>query len=409
MKLHHPERYAIKYRDGLQDAIKRFNEREYTGEHLLKSLYALTPIAVYMQPWLRSILKDLDNPTSYTLLINDARLQEGFDAFMHTLKSLGGAPEYLQEEVMTAVKYAHSYLTWEMNGKRIYEVHPDLSWALQRTELHDFPAEDLHLPCSSLYLELPPTLQVPNRITGDHPCEGAFIMEELLDNVRVWRFMIVGGPGPSVESQACVDKFGDDDALFHYWMDLGQTTAQECIDKQLEISKTKQQRTYYWKGKAYDVIQPPYVRKDAERLAFNETLTATFRYIMNCVIYATTAESDVWFYEASKEYRDLKDRAMKATGEKRKRLFKELKNYESRTRYVMGSKTVIDRKRTKEPKGESEGRVLTKGGLVAGHWQRYWIGEGRKQCVRKLRLPFWRGPGEETMKADEGRRVTKLK
>lgn len=410
MKLHHPESLMLKYGEALQRVEKLYRGPTYMNTGLMAEVMNLTPLSVYFIPPVRDILKDSDNPASFLLLKEDGRLSYLLAEIMDTFKSFGSIPEsILAEELMTAVKYTHSYLVWSMNGSRLYEVHPDLAWALQRTELQDFPTEDLQLPCNALYLELPPTLYIPNRITGDHPAAGAFIMEELLDDIRTWRIVLTGGPNESSGSKDYVKKYGSDDALFHYWIDLSQKTVQECIATQLETTRTGSERTCHWKGKSYHAISPKYIDDGPAFEDLRKTLTSTFQYIMNCVIYSTTAESDVWFYEASKEYRDLKDRAMKAKGDKRKRLFAELKNVSSHTRYVMGSRTVIDRKRTKEASVEGEGRKLTKGGLVAGHWQRYWVGVGKKQCVRKLRLPFWRGPGEEFVPAEEGRHVTRLK
>ena len=412
MKLHHPEIYEARYREGLRAAEKAIETGDmdyYGGEAFFDSIRVHTPPAVYLRPYLQRMLANSSNPASYLLLKEDPKLQDIYTRLVESVVSIGGKPKDVAEEMMTAIKYAHSSLVWEFYGGRIYEVHPDLAWALQRTELQDFPTADLHLPCTAIYLELPGTLEIPNRLTGTHPCIGAFIMEELLDDARIWRIVLIGGPSGSAESQAYMDTFGYDDAIFHYWIELEKHTAQECIDEQLAQSLEAVVKPFHWQGKKYESSHPKAAMSAKDFVAFKETMTATFRYVMNCVIYATTAESDVWFYEASKEYRDLKDRAMRARGEKRKRLFSELKNKTSHTRYVMGSKTVIDRKRTKEASADGEGRKLTKGGLVAGHWQRYWVGEGRKTCVRKLRLPFWRGPGEEVVRADEGRHVTRLK
>jgi len=407
MKLHHPEVYQKHYGEKRRHAEKAFKSSTYFTGSLSRAILNVTPLGVYLLPFMHDTIRKIGNPTSFLLLRESPELLTA----MRTMLVMAGGDDadtaHLQEEVTTSIRYAHSYAAWEMYGKRLYEVHPDLSWALQRTELQDFPTEELQLPCPTIYLELPQTLEIPNNETGNHPCMGAFLMEEKLDDIRIWRIMLIGGPSESVESQKYVETFGYDDAMFHYYINLDKPTVSECIESQLTNSIIQTKKIYHWEGKELESINNSYFADEEAYTVYKNILTETFRYIMNCVIYMTTAESDVLFCEASKEYRNLKARALKAQGEKRRKLFEKLRATTSYTRYIMGSKTIIDRKRTKEA-SVGEGRKLTKGSMVMGHWQRYWIGpKGEQTCIRKLRLPFWRGPVGDTL--DTRRHVTRLK
>jgi hypothetical protein len=410
VKLHHPELYFARYKEALKQSEIAYNRgsKYYFGEGFLSAVRNLVPLSIYIYPRLKNILSSLDNQTSYLLLKSNKEFTEFFLQLIESVKSVCNTDARADEEVVTALKYAHSYILWELYGKRLYEVHPDLAWALQKTELLDFPTDDLQLPHGSLYLELPENLVIPNTETGNHPCLGAFVAEEVLDSDRIWRIFLIGGPSGTLESNMYLETFGYDDAFFHYWITLRDSTVQQCINRQLETTCNGGVEKYFHNGAIYEVDMKSSCFTSEFYKVFSDSLKHTFQYIMNCMIYATMPESDVLFYEASKEYRDLKDRAMKARGEKRKRLFSILKNTESRTRYILGSKIVIDRKLSKDPSLTKGSKSLTKGSIVPGHWQRYWVGEGRKQCVRKLRLPFWRGPvGDVT--EQEPRRVTKLK
>lgn len=419
MKLHQPELHELRYKAQLKLAEKNYQSSEtYLTSAFLSAATEEVPPSVYFMPLIRDAMEKSDNPASFIVMQHNLQKHRPVETicnyYEEVSQSLGESPEKraqnvktLVEELTTAIKLTHAHANWVRCGRRIYEVHPDLSWALQRTDLHDVLTDDLVLPTDAIYLELPNNLMIPNQSTGNHPCQGAFILEEKLENTRFWRIILVGGANESDESKAITEKFGYDDAFFHYHIELSHKTVDECLDSQLSVNRGKIEREYVWRGQTYRVESTP-SGGWYDNHEFVQVLRDTFRYVMNCVLYITTTESDVWFYEASKEYRDLKHRAMKAQGTKRKNLFEKLKRSTSHTRYILGSKTVIDRKRTKGT-SDSTGKKITKGSMVMGHWQRYWVGEGRKQCVRKLRLPFWRGPGEEVVSTDTGRHVTKLK
>jgi hypothetical protein len=410
MKLHHPELYLSRYEDAIKQSEISYKKgfEYYFGEGFYSAIRDSIPLGIYVYPGLEDIYLSSSNKGSYVLLNSCEMFTRFFLQLSSVVKSICSSSYCADEEVITALKYAYSIISWKSSRSRIYEVHPDLSWALQRTELLDFPTDDLQLPHASIYLELPTTLVIPNRETGNHPCLGAFISEETLGSDRLWRMFLIGGPSGTPESNRYVESFGYDDAFFHYWISLREPTVQQCIDYQLDATMNGGIETYTHGGTRYRVNVQSLQFESKHIKIFNESLRTTFRYIMNCAIYATMSESDVLFYEASKEYRDLKDRAMAARGEKRKRLFSLLKNTKSRPRYILGSKLVIDRKIPKDSSLIAGSKPLTKGSMVMGHWQRYWVGEGRKQCIRKLRLPFWRGPVGDTI-VQESRHVTTLK
>jgi hypothetical protein len=299
--------------------------------------------------------------------------------------------------LVASLKAQFSVVHWLNSGKPIYMVSPGLSQALLHTKLKGYPASGLCLPKPCIYLHLPPgefTYCVTYEGDREAPVEGVYVSETQKEGYRRWTLLVCTSPELKEIEDTRYSGYNSDTWFINVEL-LEGMSAEEALEN---CWKTGVKESLFQELPALsDVLEKN--RKNFLR---------TFQFVMNAVLYATSAEADLLFQDASKEYRDLKARAEKAKGDKRKKLFGRLRGMEQHPRCIMGSTIVIDRKQDHrgEPGTTAEGsRKITVRTLVSGHWHRYWTGAGRKVCIHKWIAPFWRGPEEAPL---TGKRLVKL-
>lgn len=93
--------------------------------------------------------------------------------FVHSYKGL-------EEEFATTCHQVWAVNNHEAEGRQTYQVSPGLAQRLLLTELRGLRCGDLRLPYRALYIEIDPALgfEIPNRITGNHPVYGAYVVED---------------------------------------------------------------------------------------------------------------------------------------------------------------------------------------------------------------------------------------
>jgi hypothetical protein len=116
-----------------------------------------------------------------------------------------------------------------------------------------------------------------------------------------------------------------------------------------------------------------------------------FRWLANLVLYCTYSEpGEHWI--ANKQARKLWERAQRASGKKRQRLFAQYNGLGVLPRYLLG-KRFIDRSReTSTGLVSGMGSPLQVRTRVAGHWRRQPCGEGRQDRKIIHVESYWRGP-----------------
>ena len=114
------------------------------------------------------------------------------------------------------------------------------------------------------------------------------------------------------------------------------------------------------------------------------------RWLTNFLFYVTRPDASLYFHEENRDLVRLQKRLTKARGKKREKIREQIKDQVSNRVIVVGRDIVLDKTlpvTSREARGALKVRTL-----VAGHWQRYHVGEQRADVVWKFRNPFWRGP-----------------
>lgn len=309
----------------------------------------------------------------------------------------GPEPEPLLAEQVRMTVFASlisrfHFKALEYYGKKIYEVSPDLSYALlpEHTAIKDYPADHLRLPFPAIYVELPPKFRIYNELTSWHSAAGAYISEDVLRTPRVWRIVLVAGKNENSKGLPY------DDAIYHFTVFLNEGETVDTCLKHTAAHAMGERSDQILATKDGDIeISSEVIESHREiwKLMYEHTISA-FRYIMNVVLYATSSEADQMLCYASKDYRALHDRAMRAQGQKRKKLFGRLRERHDDEKHIyLGGSFTIDRKKSEEDEGEGYSGTKQKVRyMVSGHWRSQAYGKDRKLRKPLWIKPHWRGP-----------------
>lgn len=132
--------------------------------------------------------------------------------------------------------------------------------------------------------------------------------------------------------------------------------------------------------------------------------TEVFKWAMNVVIYATWPDADVEHVIANKEARQLWERMERQPkGKKRDELRERFKTMNPMRRTYLGRH--VTRWTPQERGQDSEGQPLLHRVRVVGHWQRYHVGEGRKDLKWNWIEPYWKGDIDAPLSETTTRRV----
>lgn len=296
--------------------------------------------------------------------------------------SAGEMPEDVAEaQVRMASVQAWVVGRYEACGKRTYEVSPGLADRLAHTQLRGLTTDDLVLPFKALYIVVPEEacLSVWNDETGEHRIDGVYIVEGWMyregARIRTWWFMACGMPIG-----------GDplDDALYYFPVPLPDGLALDEAVRQ-EAARVR------------DIVARSVVAELAEvdrRMHLSGRWEAIFRWAMNAMIYATWPDARRELYWANQDAAALRDRLAKLPkGGKRDDLKERLRALPARERVRLGH-GLPPWSTEERAAARGTGQPLATRTLVPGHWQRYHVGKGRAEVVRKLKEPFWRGPAD---------------
>jgi hypothetical protein len=295
-------------------------------------------------------------------------------------------------------KAAHVAL-WHNYGRHHYTLSDGLATQLALTELRGLRSEDLRLPYTSVFVEIPPhlgfkvlgTSKVGERL---EPVEGVFITEDDNDGTmpglvylpdenpdqevnarlqfnpgRSWRILIVSRPF-SISDVVGSEGNPYDTAQSYFRLSLREG---ESVDDEI-------------------------ARITSGTISLNgaETVLPLWRWLVNVLMYATTPDAEVDAIRANPEADGLWRRIEKLpkVSAKRDRLKERLRGLDPQHRTHLGKSVAFTPALRKMYDDHREGggtklRVRT---LVAGHWQRFATGKGRVDRVWKFRAPFWRGP-----------------
>lgn len=283
-----------------------------------------------------------------------------------------------QSEVSTAYMQQWQMWKFEKSGQKVYEVSPGLASRASKTELRGVTTDLLlapsTMPYRSIYLLVPPEagLEVENIDSGTHPVEGIYVTTDRMpDGTPGWRLMVVGVPKRNVF----------DDALFHFIIPLPPgLSLDEAIAR--EVGRAGSHGRDYF---------------NAAELKCLEVMPALFRWAMNVVLYATSADArrtDVWNHDNAE--RLLENAKKHPKGPKRERAKEQLRAANLRRRVYLGAgiPVLADEGPASPGQGAHAKASLIVRTLVQGHWRNQ--AHGPAHALRKLIWisPFWRGPDD---------------
>lgn len=256
------------------------------------------------------------------------------------------------------VHTAYAFL-WESSGKHIYDVTLELSWIFANTIIEDIPTEYVVLPYKCSVINLHGLKPIVDDTQGVVELTHAILTQDLEDEELITiTFNGKAETSPNVYRLT----------TYRMELNLGEKLIKDAVDT---------------KGKEFFV---PYIH-----------------YCINVLMYITSKESDDILKASSLDYIKLAERAKKAKGPAKKRFKEQLIKIPPRYIHHLGTKIIIDRKRTEVGTvlNSSSGAISAPriGHFVRGHWHHYRVGEGRKELLRKLLRPYWRGapPTEEQL------------
>lgn len=266
-------------------------------------------------------------------------------------------------------------------GTHVFKPTPGLAQQLKHTELRGLSAEDIKLPYSALYIEVPLEAGITLKRHGRErePVVGLYVTHaDASENPGVYGvdeemgtkgldFLVVGEGG------------GDhDDTLCRFAIPLPAGRKLDDILDWLTAHFQKRSNESY-------------------ELGFGGMIDLwldIFRWALNVLIYASWPDAEHEVIIGNPEARALWNRRAKTKKtSKRAKITKQLRGMPLMERRILGkSVTILDRGTPASEGGEGSGKPLTVRTLVSGHWRRYHVGEGRKRVERRWIAPFWRGP-----------------
>lgn len=353
-------------------------------------------------PAVEALCEKSSSPDSYLMTLGS----EDGRALQQTLLSTAVSGEQLVASLLTHF----AVVRWVAHNKPTYTVSQDLAEALQNTQLKNYPSNLLALPFPALFLELPKgRFKVTSHVSETSefvPAEGVYVLWESGMEHPTWRFIVT-----SPEEREHIDVVNTDvpnSSVWFFSMELPQDkSVDECIRYTLEkVQKGDRTNVVEIDGEEIETIRG---LNDEQMSRFRKNkreMVELFRYVMNVMIYITSAGADITYWNASKEYRDLKARTAKAKGPKREALNQRLKSVTSLPRILLGKDLVIDRKQV-HASGSSEDvkRTMHVRTYVPGYWNTYHVGVGRTQVITKLVKPHFRGPEDAPLTTPERRHV----
>lgn len=308
-------------------------------------------------------------------------------AFADALESTGlseltlwGSSKGVREALEMTFMIVYQVRSLQLAGKRVYTVTPGLAEKLRNTEIRGLTTADLRLPYESLYIEIPleAGLQVWNVGDGIHQAYGVYVTEDKHsrddkgDKYRGWRLMFAGIPHEGA------DELDDAVSFFNFLLPDDWT-----LDAALALAKQ-----WFTAPSAVGPVETAACKATAD----NNDWNTLFRWVMNVILYVTWTEPGEHVM-LNKEAQLLWQRANKAKGEKRKKLFRRYRETDPNKRIVLGRNVVLDRGTSQTPSDGPRGtrgptRVRTR---VSGFWKRVVYGKGRTGRRWQWLEPYWRG------------------
>lgn len=314
-----------------------------------------------------------------------------YDLILTMETSDGESVESMRSELIMR----HAIKTYDLYGEKMYFVSPGLATELRNTSVKGMPEEFFQLPYPTVYLVCPEfePFRIYHDADGWHDVEGVYLVEDASVTPRTVRVIVMGKPNENALHP-------EDDAFYHWSLFLKEgDTMEQCLATSFGTGDgtTVVIRTINGESERGIVSGSPEGSHSIEMFKKNTPqLRAIFKYAMNVVIYITHPDAEIAKFNLSGRYDDLRRRALKAQGKKRRKLFGDAKGCRSNDRILLGGSVVVSRmpKEATALTGTGTKRKMQVQTYVAGHWQRYNVGprNGEQTKVYIRKRPYWKGP-----------------
>lgn len=257
--------------------------------------------------------------------------------------------------------YYHTFLM-KKHGEKIFVLEKDVALLLTHTEIKGVTGDMLKTPYREQLIVLPPDfdlIDLQDPTTGLHTLDSVYVS---YDEKGELRLLAVGRP-----NENSPDEYDDTFAYFRFNFD--------SRDLKLQV---KEHVERHRNSAELDIIGGRNNLEICQRL---------FDFILNVLLYISSPEADKYF----ETWADVDPSIKKMRGKAKKRAVKSLRARNNFLKIRVGMKTRLDKESRESYIG---GRKIDKRTLVMGHWQHYWIGQGRTDKVLKWKQPFWKGMGE---------------
>lgn len=354
--------------------------REVLGDDYLSSRIGYTGLGACLSDVRRAY--EASERRDYSAVVRTPEAQR----FVENLAVVGQASNSM---LIAQFNICYHMLNFDAHGRHAYKVSDGLAMKLALTELRGLKCEDLRLPYKALYLEIPGFLgfKIKNAITGWHEVEGIYVSEDNndsgqgegtvaqpVDGGRSWRVCVTAKENENKISD-------NDDAMVYFTIPLVEGWSLDASLANLAARVYKNQK------------EDPGLYGVAEETI--ENWIAVFRWTLNVMLYATTPDGEHETVRDNAEAEAIWRRVQKLPkGPKREGLVGRYKQLDPRLRTLLGrSVKVTPNLRTMfEQRGKGSGNGAFVRTYVAGHWQRYAVGPGRKERRWQFVEPYWRGP-----------------
>lgn len=352
--LEHVERFK---KDSAVQALSAQTRRDRIYSIELRRMRLIFRLTYY-------ILQETPDPTDFL----DSLCLSMFEQALEVLKDEAAA----RELATSMVVYNSCLALHEIHGKPIYEPSKGLVEALSHTEFRDLPASQLRLPHNTLFIAVPPgvDLWIPHAESGQHAVCGIYLCARTSLSLATAPSPHSGTLGILVVliGETKPNKFPSatlfNDALLHFIVTVqpGETIGTLLARVVSEVSGYNQQYVVAWNSDACSRV---------------------LRLVLNTLLYITLpdAEMDERFLDSSVPHLMEKLQRAPKGSSKRAKLNAELAKADKQRVIILGSSVKIDRSYAKESSRGSgsgtTGRKLEVQYIRRGHWRNQPYGPGR--------------------------------
>jgi len=290
---------------------------------------------------------------------------DSYEAFYKHPKVNAYIDEVITIDPATAMSsvnmYYHIFLM-KRHGEKVFVLEKDVALMLANTDIKGVTGDMLKTPYREQLIVLPQDLdliELHDPATGVHKLDSVYVS---YDDKGEMRLLAVGRPNGSAPAD-------QDDTFAYFRFNFDNRDLKLQVKEHVEHNRNSAEVDLLGGKRNLGVCQ---------RL---------FDFLMNVLLYITSPEADTYF----ETWNDVDPSMKKLKSKAKKKAVQRLR----RTNHFLKIRVGLNTRLSRESReAYISGKTAAKRTLVMGHWQNYWIGQGRIEKVLKWKQPFWKGVGE---------------